>query len=206
MVQVNIECHDNEIFPAQRSFVSKKQHAQLTADSLAELWGIGPKRARATLLATTQRGIRSAILPLTRCKIKRLDRKFATNTVYADMKSIHGNMCCQVYCHKVGFQACYLKTNATGDSLGETLDNFVHDFRPPSHLTFDSHQSQVGKKTRFFKSLHKYKIDHHVSAPRRPNENPAEGTIHKIKRHFYTMMTRLGVPKRLWDYLIVWIC
>ena len=57
MVQVNIESHDNEIFPGRRSFVSKKRHAQLTADSLAELWGIRPKWARATLLATTQRVI-----------------------------------------------------------------------------------------------------------------------------------------------------
>ena len=172
MAQVNIESHDTETFPARRSFVSKKRCAQLTADSLAELWGIGPKRALATLLATMQRGIRSAILPLTRwyCadrmyNIKRLNRKFVTDTFYADMRSIHGNTRCQVYCHKVGFQACCPKANATDDSLGKTLDNFVHDFGAPSHLTFDGHQSQVGKKTRFFKSLRKYKIDHHVSAP-----------------------------------------
>ena len=213
MAQLIVTVHDNEIFPARRSFVSRKRHADLAADSLWELWGIGPKRARATLLATTQMGICSAILPLTRryradrmYNIKRLDGKFATDTFYADMKSIHGNTCCQVYSHKVGFQACYPKINATGNSLGETLDDFVHDFCAPSHLTFDGHQSQVGKKTCFFKSLQKYRIDHHVWAPRRPNENPAEGTICELKRRFYTTMTRRGVPKRLWDYLIVWIC
>ena len=135
--------------------------------------------------------------------IKRLDGKFATDTFYAYMKSIHGNTCCQVYSHKDGFQACYPKTNATGDSLGETLDDFVHDFCAPSHLTFDGHQFQVGRTPRFFKSLCKYKIDHHILAPRRPNENPAEGTIQELKRRFYTTMTRLGVPKQLWDYLIV---
>ena len=195
MAQVNIESHDNEIFSARRSFVSRKRHTQLRAESLAELWGIGPKRAQATLLATTQRGIWSATLPLTRryqddrmYNIKRLDGKFATDTFYADMKSIHGNTYCQVYRHKVGFQACYPKVNAIGDSLGETLDDFVHDFGAPSHLTFDGHQSQVGKKTRFFKGLRKYKIDHHVSAPRQPNENPAEGTIQELKRRFYTTM------------------
>ena len=99
MAQVNIESHDNKVFPARRSFVSKKWHASLTAVSLAELWGISPKRAQATLLATTQKGIPSAILPLTRryradrmYNIKRLDGKFATNTFYANMKSIHGHM------------------------------------------------------------------------------------------------------------------
>ena len=43
-------------------------------------------------------------------------------------------------------------------------------------------------------------------APRRPDENPAEGTIRELKRHFYSIMRRKGLPKRLWDYLIVWIC
>ena len=115
---------------------------------------IGPKRAKATLLATTQNGVRSAILPLSRryradhmFKVKRLDGKFATDTFFSKTKSIHGNMCCEVLSHKVGFQACYPKINATGDSLGEALDDFVHDFGAPTHLTFDGHQSQVGKKT-----------------------------------------------------------
>ena len=138
--------------------------------------------------------------------VKRLDGKFATDTFFSKVKSIHGNTCCQVFSHKVGFQACYPKINATGDSLGEALDDFVHDFGAPTHLTFDGHQSQVGKKTRFFRGLRKYEIDHHVSSPRRPNENPAEGTIREIKRRFYTIMRSAKVPARLWDYLIVWIC
>ena len=93
-----------------------------------------------------------------------------------------------------------------GDSLGQALDDFVHNFGAPMHLTFDGHQSQVGKKTWFFWGLHKYKIEHHVSSPRRPNENPAEGTIREIKRRFFIIMRKLKVPKRLWDYLIIWIC
>ena len=50
--------------------------------------------------------------------------------------------------------ACYPKANAKGDSLGETLDDFVHDFGAPEHLTFDGFQSQMGKITHFNKSLH----------------------------------------------------
>ena len=38
LAQVNMALHDNEVF-------SKNQHAQLTAESLFELWGIGPKQA-----------------------------------------------------------------------------------------------------------------------------------------------------------------
>ena len=69
--------------------------------------------------------------------IKRLLGRFATDTFYADMKYLHGNTCCQVYSHKVGFCACYPKLNAKEGSLGESLDDFVHDFGVPEHVTFD---------------------------------------------------------------------
>ena len=149
--QANVKQHDNEVHPARQSFVSRKQHSQLLAESLSEKWYIGPKRAKATLLATTQNGVRSAILPLSRryradrmFSIKQLDGKFATDTFFSKVKSIHMNTCCQVFSHKVGFQACYPKTSTTGDNLGEALDDFVHDFCTPMHLTFDGHQSQAG--------------------------------------------------------------
>ena len=68
--------------------------------------------------------------------LKRLQGHFSTNTLFADMKSLHAKTCCQVYLHKVRFAACYPKLNAKGDSLVETLDDFVHDFGSPEHLTF----------------------------------------------------------------------
>ena len=76
--------------------------------------------------------------------------------------------CCQVYLHSVGSSACYPKLNAKGGILGETLDDFVHDFVAPEHPTFDGFQSQAGKNTKLFKNLRKYNIDHHVYAPQKP--------------------------------------
>ena len=100
---------------------------------------------------------------------------------------------------------CYPKLNTAGNSLGKTPNDFVHDFGAPVHLTFDSHESQVGKKTQFFK-IYDNKIDHHISACScHPSKNPMEGTIHEIKWRFYTTMKQLGVSKKLWDYLIIWI-
>ena len=72
--EVKMKQHENEVHPARWSFVSRKGHAQLSAESLSEKWYIGPKRAKATLLATTQNGARSAILPLSRRY--RADRMF----------------------------------------------------------------------------------------------------------------------------------
>ena len=65
--KINIQGHDNKQFPSRRSFVFWKQHSDITSESLSELWGVGQKRANATLLATTQNGKRSNNMPLSQC-------------------------------------------------------------------------------------------------------------------------------------------
>ena len=117
--------------------------------------------------------------------LKRLQGCFAIDTFFSNMKSLHTNTCCQVYSHKVDFSICYPNLNTKGGSLGETLDDFVHDFGAPEHLTFNVFQSQVGKNANFFKNIRKYNIDHHVFSPLRPNEKPAEDAIREIKCLLY---------------------
>ena len=73
------------------------------------------------------------------------------------------------------------------------------------NLTFDGFQTQVGKNTRF-NNMNRYRINHHISALRQPNENPDEGAIREIKRRFNRITERKHVPKQIWDYLAVWIC
>ena len=180
---------------------------------IAKLWGIGIKRARAILDVTMQRGIRSAILPLS-CRyradriynLKRLDGRFATDTLFSDVKSLLQNTCAQIYSHKVGFQCVYPMVNSTGDSIEQSYRDFCHDFGVPEHLTFDGYSAQVGKNTQFMKLLRKYNTKYHISSPRRPNENPAEGSIREIKKRWYRIMLKNNVPERLWDFGLVWVC
>lgn len=198
--------------PARRSFISTERHNKVSAESLAEIWGIGIKRAYDTIDATTQRGVRSAILPLSRryradrmYKLKRLDAKFATDTLYGDIKSLKGNKYAQVYSHKCGFSAVYPIDAANGDKLGRSLRDFSHDFGVPEHLTMDGAMAQVGEHTLFSKTIREYEIKYHVSQPRRPNENPAEGCIRELKKRWYRIMMKRKVPRRLWDFIFVWI-
>lgn len=93
----NTEDDDNDI-PARHTHISTKRHKKLTALSLAELWGIGLKRALAMIDATTQLGICSAILPISRryradriYGLKQLRGKFATDTLYPEEKSRNGH-------------------------------------------------------------------------------------------------------------------
>jgi hypothetical protein len=73
-------------------------------------------------------------------------------------------------------------------------------------LTFDGASVQTGPKTRFMDAIRRYEIKYHVSGPRRPNENPAEQSIHEIKKRWYCIMLKKKVPPRLWDYGFVWVC
>jgi hypothetical protein len=52
--------------PSQRTFISKERHSAVTAEQLSKRWNIGLAQSKQTLWVTTQRGVRSAILPLSR--------------------------------------------------------------------------------------------------------------------------------------------
>ena len=92
-----------------------------------------------------------------------------------------------------------------GDSLGYSFRDFCDDFGIPEHLTFDGYSSQVGRNTMFMKSRRKYNTLYHISSPRRPNKNPAEGSIRELKKRWYRIMMKKKVPEQLWDYGLVWI-
>ena len=104
IVQINVREHSNEKFSVRCTFLSRKRHADLISGSLTELWHIDPKRDKATITATTKNGIQSEIMPLIRhyrydriYNLKRLQGSFAANILFADIKSLQANTCCQVY-------------------------------------------------------------------------------------------------------------
>jgi len=137
---------------------------------------------------------------------RKLLGKFATDTLWATTKSLNGNVATQVYTHKCGFASSYPLMAAKGDDIGYSLTDFMHEYGSPQHLTFDGAQAQKGPNTLFMKNLRRAEIQYHISAPRKPNENPAEGGIREIKKRMYRIMMKKHVPRRLWDYGIKWVC
>jgi hypothetical protein len=114
--------------PARRSFISNKRHAKLRADLIAERFGISHVRAQQTLRVTTQRGVRSAILPISRryradrvLGVNLLNGKFATDKVYGKICSLRGNTGTQLFSHKCGFKAAYPIQKIDGDNVGNAL-------------------------------------------------------------------------------------
>ena len=97
-----------------------------------------------------------------------------------------------------------LKDN--GEQIGQSINDFIYEWGVPEHLTFDRAMAQRGRNTPFMKAIQKHNIDWHVSQPRTPKENPAEGSIREVKRRYYRMKEKYGMHDRLWDFLTTYIC
>ena len=111
---------DNNIDPGNTdaalppTFQSSDRHSDVTPQSLSERWGISLQTARKTLIKTTQRFLRSAVLPLGRRY--RTDRMFtrktlsgiwSTDTMDGRCKSLDGNRYAQVFANKSYFSRIY---------------------------------------------------------------------------------------------------
>ena len=55
------------------------------------------------------------------------------------------------------------------------------------------------------KAIRKHEVKYHISASRTPNQNPAEGCIRELKKRWFRIMVKKKVPRRLWDYGLVWV-
>ena len=196
--------------PLRRTFISKDRHPRVTPEDLSERWGIGLTNATNTIRVTTQKGTRSAILPLSRRY--RADRvferpllreQFSTDTLDGRHKSLDGNRYAQVFATKDLFSAAYPMQSKS--MAGEGLRQFIREYGRPEHLTFDGSQEQCGKKTEFMKNIRKYAIDHHVSERYRPNHNPVEGVIRELRKKWFRVMVKKSVPCRLWDDGLRWV-
>ena len=98
---------DQATIKVQNTFLLSEIHTSTTAEDLSKRWSISVGQAALTLQATTQRLKRSALLPLSRryrvyrmFGVKRINCMMETDTLDAQVKSIHGQQYCQVFVNK----------------------------------------------------------------------------------------------------------
>ena len=89
--------------------MSHSRNFKSYAELIVDLWCILIKKKKATLAVTTQQGTRSDILPLIRRYqshsvniLKRINARFATNTIFLDINSFNEKVRAQIFSHKVG--------------------------------------------------------------------------------------------------------
>ena len=104
----------NPDVPEQRAFIASDRHSTVKAERLSEMWGISKKQAHKTLRVTMQRGVRSAVMPLSRryksnliYQTPRLGRLWYGDTLMSNIKLIEGNTCAQIFANNKHFVEVY---------------------------------------------------------------------------------------------------
>jgi len=191
---------------------SETRHSTITPEELSRKFRCGLETAKKTLKRTTQRGVRTAIHPLhrryrernTHLHLNRLNCSMSTDTLFASTKSLQGNTCGQIYTAE-GFTKVYPMIDHKADSVGDTLKDVMRTVGVPKEMICDLAPEMVGPNTTFRKKLTELGVAMRNSEKGRSKQNPAEGRIGEVKKKWKDLMIRKKVPKRLWDYALVWI-
>jgi hypothetical protein len=193
------------------TFVSADRRADVTPQALSDRWMLGLKQAELTLKHTTQRYVRSALLPLARrykadriFHLPRLQGEWFTDTVFGRVKSKDGNTCGQIFANENYFATFYPMD--TKSKAGDALRTFCREFGVPERLVHDGAAEMSGRKTEFQRQIKKHDITSRQSEAHLHNQSPAEGVVREVRRKWYRVMFRKRVPKIFWDYGMRWVC
>ena len=188
--------------PDTHTFISEERKSDVSPQALSERWGISLGTAIKTLQKTTQKFLRSGVLPLSRRY--RMDRVFtrktlagvwSTDTMDGRCVSLDGNRYAQVFTNKNYFARIYPLD--TKGKAGDALRLFCQEFGVPEKLVMDGSREQTGKKTEFMKQVRKHNINYHITEPNSPNQNPCEGNIGELRRKWFRLMIRKRIPEQV---------
>ena len=192
-------------------FQSKECHSTITPSDLSERWYIGLGQVTQMLKVTTQRLMHSTMLPLAwRYQVDRMFiRPCIHSTIYTDnmnghYKSLDGNRHAHIFANESFFPTAYLKEHKS--SVGQVLKQFISDFGIWDKSVCDGAAEQGGKRTEFQPTVQKHTINLHVTEPHRHNQSKVEGVVQEIRKHWFHIVLKKKVRKRLWDYGIKWVC
>jgi hypothetical protein len=184
---------------------TKTRHSQVSPEDLSRKWRVGIGTARQTLKATTQRGIRTAVHPLTRRyrtdhfsnRYKRLNTQFYSDTVFATTRSLKGMTCAQVFMAKdfIRFHPMESKSECA-----QALQVFAEDVGIPSDLLTDGATELTGPKSKWRTLCRELRTKTRESEPYTQRQNEAETSIRELKKRWKHKMVTKGVHARLWDY------
>ena len=190
--------------------MSNDRHSKVNAEELSRKWRIGLQTAKDTLQVTTQNGIRTAVHPMTRrLRVDHLDLHrprlrgtWFCDTVAAKVKSKLGNACALIFT-----QGKFVKPipMTSRKDAGKALVDFTDDVGIPERLIHDGATEFTGPGTDFAKNARRMRIKTHTTEAGRKNQNhAAEREIGLLSKRWRLNMTKKNVPKRLWDFGLVY--
>ena len=190
---------------------TQTRHSEITPKELARKWRIGLQAAKDTLKVTTQHGIRHAIHPLKRryrtdhmsLSYRRLNTRMYSDTLFAKVTSLKGNTCAQVFTTSdIGFIRVHPMNSKS--HAGEALQSLAEDVGIPGEIVVDGAAEQVGPKSTFMKTVNYLRTKVKQTKPYSPWQNQAESAIRELKKRWKHRMATKNIPRRLWDYGLVY--
>ena len=134
----------------------------------------------------------------------RINVTMGTDTLFSKVKSLRQNVCAQAYTTGKYTMVQPMK-DATGDSIGNSLWKMCNGVDITDELIADIASAQEGAKTKFMALVKKMRIIVHWSEKGRHLQNhKVDGEISLLKQRWYNIMDQRRVPKRLWDFGLVW--
>jgi hypothetical protein len=135
------------------SIISNNLHSAATPKDLARLWNIGLQTAKDTVCVTTQKGIRTAIHPMTRrvqvdhlhLHHQQLRGTRYTDTLLSKVKSKLGNTCANVYTQGTFTRVVPMTSRK---DAGKSLIDFTDDVGIPERLVTDGATEFTGRHTK----------------------------------------------------------
>jgi hypothetical protein len=134
---------------------------------------------------------------------KRLNEVIATDTCFANEKSIAGYHCAQVFFGMTS-KMLYVAGMKTELEFADVYLDFIRKYSIPSALRRDNAKSEMSQRV---KDIHSdLNIDDQWTEPHSPWENPVElNGVKYFKSHAQVLLDRTGAPDDLWflaqDYL-----
>ena len=182
--------HRDDTTRTAAGIITNERHSKVSVEDLAEKWNIGLETAKRTLQVTTQRGIRTALHPLTRrVRVDHLDLHrtrlrggtWYCDTMFAKVKSKIGNTCANVFTN--GKFTTVIPMTSKADS-GKSLIDFTDDVGIPEDLVTDLAGEFTGKNTEFIKEARRMRIRLHNTESGRHNQNAAEREIMNLGKRW----------------------
>lgn len=187
---------------------SKTRHTTITPETVSEIFNVGIGRANDILSATTQRGVRHAVTPLTRRY--RIDHihlnhtylagKWTMDHMESKYKSIRGHTGAIIFTN--GNLVMVYPTPTKNDAdCTESLRRFTEDIGIPANLKCDMATSFVGHHTDFQRLVRKLGVNITYSEPYRHNQlQQVDMAIRELKRRWRYVMGHKNVPRQLWCF------
>jgi hypothetical protein len=171
---------------------SKDRRSVLTLETLAHKWGIRLEIAAKTLEVMTHKGMVRSNMPYDRkvrqcfnqLKFPTVGGTWYTNTAFANVKSIRGMKCSQIWTNSLGFDH---PLEAKRD-MHQSLTQFIQDVGIPNLVISDDSNAQVAGEFGKIASLHH--IKRMIMMPYSPWRNWAESSIRELKRATIRLMRK----------------